>query len=171
MQFWIWSEARQLPAEMIGSRMMVELKDRAAQLVKHLSLKDVNQKGGMQKIFDVLEASPLIKQVERHRFDEHLRRLAGASMESYITRAGVYRSHLLGLDPTLEAGNVNDEAAVTGAMMDLTSELVGEAGFPVGLSEPNQARHGEEWLMQRVDNRPARRSVRFLCCSRDNGGQ
>ena len=183
------SEAGQLPEEFVGPRMMVQLKDRAAQLVKHLSLNDVNVKRGMEKVFRALEQAPVIKQVERHRIDEHRRRLmqlsraAGESMESYITRAGVYRSHLLGLDPTLAMGeafyvghlldhskltrrdkamiktkavDINNEAAVTGAMMDLAAELDGEPGFPVHLSEPNQARNGEEWLLQRGEARTQR---------------
>ncbi|CAE7399266.1 ppiA [Symbiodinium sp. CCMP2456] len=189
VEFWVGSEAGQLPPALIGPRMMVQLKDRAAQLVKHLTLEDVNYPGGMQKIFGVLEASPIIKQVERHRIDEHRRRLmqlsraAGESMESYITRASVYRSHLLSIDATLAMGeafyvghlldhakltrrdkamiktkavHIGDEAAVTGAMMDLASELDGEPGFPIGFSEPNQARNGEEWLLQRGEARNPR---------------
>lgn len=40
---------------------MVQLRDGAAQLVKHLNNEDVNKPGGMQKIFDVPERSPLVK--------------------------------------------------------------------------------------------------------------
>ena len=42
----------------------------------------------------MMEASPLVKQVERHRIHEHRRKLTqlnraeGESMESYTTRAG-----------------------------------------------------------------------------------
>ncbi|CAE7743820.1 unnamed protein product [Symbiodinium sp. CCMP2456] len=189
VEFWIGSEAGQLPPEIIGPRIMVQLKDRAAQLVKHLSLADVNHKDGKSKIFEVLEQAPLIKQVERHRIDEHRRRLmqlnraAGESMESYITRAGVYRSHLLGLDPSLamgeafyvghlldhahltrrdkvmiktKAGNPNSETEITAAMMDLAAELEGESGYPVGIAEPSLARNGEEWLLQRSEGRQQR---------------
>ena len=163
VEFWIGSEAGHLPPEIIGPCIMVQLKDRAAQLVKHLSLEDVNNKDGKAKIIAVLEAAPLIKQVERHRIDEHRRRLmqlsraAGESMESYITRAGVYRSHLLGLDPSLargeafylghildharltrrdkaviktKAGNANSEALMTAAMMDLASTARGREWLP-----------------------------------------
>ena len=189
VEFWIGSEAGHLPPEIIGPRIMVQLKDRAAQLVKHLSLEDVNHKDGKAKIFAVLEAAPLIKQVERHRIDEHRRRLmqlsraAGESMESYVTRAGVYRSHLLGLDPSLamgeafyvghildhahltrrdkamiktKAGDPNSEALMTAAMMDLAAELEGESGYPVGIAEPSLARNGEEWLLQRSEGRQPR---------------
>ena len=61
--------------ELIGPRMMVQLKDRAAQLVKHLENADVNKEDGKQIIFQALEASPLIKQLDKHRVDEHRRRL------------------------------------------------------------------------------------------------
>ena len=46
MEFWIGGEGTQLPVELIGPRMMVQLKDRAAQLVKHLNIADVNQANG-----------------------------------------------------------------------------------------------------------------------------
>ena len=89
---------------------MVQLRDRAAQLVKHLNNEDVNRPGGMQKIFDVLERSPLVKQLDKHRIDQQrkklmaLTRFAGESLESYITRGSIYRTQLLGLDSTLEMG-------------------------------------------------------------------
>ncbi|OLP94025.1 hypothetical protein AK812_SmicGene23987 [Symbiodinium microadriaticum] len=182
VEFWIGGEGEQLPVELIGPRMMVQLKDRAAQLVKHLNINDVNGPNGKQIIFKELEKSPLIKQVDRHRVDEHRRRLMqlnrapGESMESYVTRAGVYRSHLLGVDPGMamgeafyvghlldhakltkrdramiktKAGGLTDEEKVTSAMIELASEMDGESGFPVGASEPNLARNGEEWLLQR----------------------
>ncbi|OLP86110.1 hypothetical protein AK812_SmicGene32816 [Symbiodinium microadriaticum] len=182
VEFWIGGEGLQLPVELIGPRMMVQLKDRAAQLVKHLTIKDVNGVNGKEVIFRELEKSPLIKQVDRHRVDEHRRRLmqlsraAGESMESYVTRASVYRSHLLGVDESMamgeafyvghlvdharltkrdramiktKAGDMTDEGKVVAAMIELASELDGENGFPVGQSEPNLAKNGEEWLLQR----------------------
>ena len=96
-----------------------------------------------------------------------LSRATGESMESYITRAGVYRSHLLGVDPTVvmgeafygghlvdharltkrdramiktKAGDFTDEFKVTSAMIELVSELDGEPGYAVGQSEPASAR-------------------------------
>ena len=99
---------------------MVQLKDRAAQLVKHLTIKDVNGVNGKEVIFRELEKSPLIKQVDRRRVDEHMRRLmqlsraAGESMESYVTRASVYRSHLLGVDASMAMG----EAFYVGHLVD-----------------------------------------------------
>ena len=189
VEFWIGGEGLQLPQELIGPRMMVQLKDRAAQLVKHLQISDVNGSNGKEVIFRELEKSPLIRQVDRQKIDEHRRRLmqlsraAGESMESYITRAGVYRSHLLGVDPTMamgeafyvghlvdharltkrvramiktKAGDFTDEFKVTTAMVELASELDGEPGYAVGHSEPALARNGEEWLLQREGRGGAR---------------
>ena len=96
VEFWVGGEGNQLPVELIGPRMTVQLKDRAAQLVKHLQIADVHGLDGNEVIFRELEKSPLIKQVDRRRVDEHRRRLMqlsrapGESMESYVTRAGVY---------------------------------------------------------------------------------
>ena len=42
VEFWIGGEGDSLPVELIGPRMMVQLKDRASQLVKHLTNADVN---------------------------------------------------------------------------------------------------------------------------------
>ncbi|CAE7893011.1 unnamed protein product [Symbiodinium microadriaticum] len=161
VEFWIGGEGEQLPPEIIGPRMMVQLKDRAAQLVKHLSMKDVNGCDGKEKIFQALERAPIIRQLDKHRVDEHRKRLLqlcrapGESMESYVTRAGIYRSHLMGLDQSLSmgeafyvghlldharltrrdramiktrAGTDLNEELVTNAMIDLAAELEGEAG-------------------------------------------
>ena len=92
VEFWIGGEGGQLPPELIGPRMMVQLRDRAAQLVKRLSNKDVNGPDGKDIIFKELERSPLIRQVDKHKIDEHRRRLMHLnrapheSIESYITR-------------------------------------------------------------------------------------
>ncbi|CAE7843546.1 unnamed protein product [Symbiodinium necroappetens] len=186
VEFWIGGEGDQLPADLIGPRMMVQLKDRAAQLVKHLTNQDVNGPDGKDKIFKTLERAPIIRQLDKHRIDEHRRRLLqlsrapSESMESYVTRASIYRSHLAGLDNSLEmgeafyvghlldharlskrdramiktkAGTETDEERVTGAMIDLALELEGESGVPIGASEPNIARNGEEWLLQRGERR------------------
>ncbi|CAE7941751.1 unnamed protein product [Symbiodinium sp. KB8] len=92
VMFWIGSEGGQLPPELIWPRMMVQLKDRAARLVKRLWLEDVNRKSGMQKIFDVLEKSPLTRQVAgTGLMSITLSKAAGESMESYITLPGVGR--------------------------------------------------------------------------------
>ena len=186
VEFWIGGEGGQLPAELVGPRMMVQLKERAAQLVKHLSNGDVNGQDGKEVIFKALEKSPLIKQLDKHRVDEHRRRLMqlnrapGESMESYATRASIYRTHLLGMDGSMamgeafyvghlvdhahltrrdramvktKAGSETDEYLVTNALIELASELEGEQGFAIGASEPNAAKNWEEWLLQRGDAR------------------
>lgn len=70
------------------------LRERAAQLVKHLEPEDVDGPGGLQLIFDTLEASPLLKQHEKHRVDWHRKRLLSLSRVS--GRAWSHTS--LGLD-------------------------------------------------------------------------
>eukprot|EP00435_Cladocopium_sp_Y103_P017212 s2419_g4.t1 len=110
VDFWLGGEGHQIPKEYIGPRIMVQLRDRAAQLVKHLNNSDVNTSDGMNKIFAVLERSPLVKQLDKHRVDQHRKRLMalsrypGESLESYITRGNIYRNQLLGLDSSLEMG-------------------------------------------------------------------
>ena len=181
--FWIGGEGHQLPKHLVGPRLMVQLRDRAGQLVKHLNVEDVNGSDGMDKIFRVLEASPLVKQLDKHRVDQHrkklmsLSRLPGESLESYITRGNIYRVQLEGMDKTLSMGErfyvghlmdhakltkrdkamirtrAGDETEgnITTAMLDLASELEGESGFPIGVSEPNAAgANGEEFLVQRT---------------------
>ncbi|CAE7522180.1 unnamed protein product, partial [Symbiodinium necroappetens] len=165
VEFWIGGEGSQLPPELVGPRMMVQLRDRAAQLVKRLSNADVNGPDGKEVIFRELEKSPLIKQVDKHK-----------SVESYITRASLYRGQLLGLDSSLamgeafyvghlldhahlsrrdramiktKAGTDTDENLVTCAMVELACE--GEPGHPLGMSEPTP--NGEEWLLQRGEHR------------------
>ena len=110
VDFWLGGEGHQIPPEYIGPRIMVQLRDRAAQLVKHLNNEDVNKVDGMAKIFQVLERSPLVRQLDKHRVDQHRKRLMalnrfpGESLESYITRGNIYRNQLLGLDSSLEMG-------------------------------------------------------------------
>ena len=61
--------------EYIWPRIMVQLRERTAQLVKHLNNEDVNGSDGTQKIFDTFERSPLVKQLDKHRVDQHRKRL------------------------------------------------------------------------------------------------
>ena len=177
-------EGHQIPVEYIGPRIMVQLRARAAQLVRHLNNDDVNKVDGMSRIFAVLERSPLVKQLDKHRVDQHrkrlmsLNRVAGESLESYITRGNIYRNQLLGLDSSLEMGEKfyighlldharltrrdkalvrtrageETEESVTNAMIELAAELEGEHGCPIGASEPNVAgANGEEFLVQRPE--------------------
>ena len=50
-------EGNQIVQEIIGPRIMVQLRDRACQLVKRLNNSDVNKMGGKERIFEVLERS------------------------------------------------------------------------------------------------------------------
>ena len=182
MKFWLRGEGQNLPTSLIGPRVMVQLRERAAQLVKHLEPEDVDGKGGLDLIFQVLEKSPLIRQSEKHRVDWHrkrllnLSRMAGESLESYITRASLYRDQLAGLDASLSMGerffvghlldhakltrrdkamlktHAGDESegGITSAMMELSGELEGEAGFPIGQAEGQlSGAQGEEFMVQR----------------------
>ena len=132
MEFWLGGEGHQIPEEYIGPRIMVQLRDRAAQLVKHLNNSDVNKAGGMQKIFDVLEKSPLVKQLDKHRVDQHRKRLmslsrfAGESLESYITRAGLYRDQLAGRRFPQHGGEVLCGAPLGSCETDEKRQSLGE---------------------------------------------
>lgn len=168
----------------VPGRVMVQLRDRAAQLVKHLEPEDVANADGLEKIFAVLENSPLIGQSDKHikhRVDWHRKRLlsltrvAGESLESYITRAGLHKNQLEGLDSALSMGEKffvghldhakltrrdkamikthaggEQETSITSAMMELSAELECEPGYPIGQAEAHlSGAQAEEHLVQR----------------------
>lgn len=89
---------------------MVQLRDRAGQLVHHLSSRDVNKANGLEVIMNALEKSPIIRQLDRHKVDQRrkklmqLRRLPGESQESYVTRGSIYRTQLQALDKEMQMG-------------------------------------------------------------------
>eukprot|EP00435_Cladocopium_sp_Y103_P070184 s1331_g34.t1 len=118
--FWLGGEAGTLPPELIGPRLMVQLRDRAGQLVHHLSNEDVNTAGGMELVLATLEKSPLIRQLDKHKVDLHrkrlmsLRRLPQESIESYVTRGQLYRTQLIALDDAMQMG----ECFFTGHLLD-----------------------------------------------------
>ena len=120
VDFWIGGEAGSLLEELLGTRVMVQLRDRAGQLVHHLSNADVNRKDGLQVIFQTLEKSPIIRQLDRHKIDQHrkrlmqLKRLPGESIESYVTRGSIYRTQLQALDNDMQVG----EYFFTGHLLD-----------------------------------------------------
>ena len=74
VDFWIRGEVGSLPDELIGPRVMVQLRDRAGQLVHHLSNADVNRTDGLQVIFQTLEKSPIIRQLDRRKIDQRRKR-------------------------------------------------------------------------------------------------
>lgn len=118
--FWLGGEANSLPPELIGPRLMVQLRDRAGQLVHHLSNDDVNKTNGMELIMATLEKSPIIRQLDKHKVDLHrkklmqLKRLPNESVESYVTRGQIYRTQLLALDHEMQMG----ECFFTGHLLD-----------------------------------------------------
>ena len=118
--FWLGGEAGSLPKELIGPRLMVQLRDRAGQLVHHLSNEDVNTADGMELVMATLEKSPLIRQLDKHKVDLHrkrlmtLRRLPQESLESYVTRGQLYRTQLVALDDAMQMG----EFFFTGHLLD-----------------------------------------------------
>eukprot|EP00435_Cladocopium_sp_Y103_P071268 s9_g37.t1 len=118
--FWLGGEAGSLPPELIGPRLMVQLRDRAGQLVHHLTNDDVNKPGGMEVVMQTLERSPLIRQLDKHKIDLHrkrlmsLKRLPQESIESYVTRGQLYRTQLVALDDAMQMG----ECFFTGHLLD-----------------------------------------------------
>ena len=78
VRFWLHGEGQQLPTSLVGPRVMVQLRERAAQLVKHLEPEDVNGKDGLAKIFTTLERTPIVKQNEKHRVDMAQKAVADA---------------------------------------------------------------------------------------------
>jgi len=120
VDFWLGGEGNAIPAELIRPRIMFQLRDRAGQLVHHLTNADVNKENGMAVITRELEKSPIIRQLDRHKVDQHrkklmqLRRYPQESMESYITRGSIYRTQLHALDQAMEMG----EFFYTGLLVD-----------------------------------------------------
>eukprot|EP00435_Cladocopium_sp_Y103_P006313 s2392_g2.t1 len=142
VSFWLGGEGNSIPVEYIGPRIMVQLRDRAAQLVKHLTMDDVKGPKGMETIFQALERTPLVKQLDKHRVDQcrkklmMLSRYAGESLESYITRGSIYRNQLLGLDSSLAmgekfyVGHLLDHARLTRRDRALVKTRAGEETSP-----------------------------------------
>ena len=120
VDFWLGGEGNAIPPELVGPRLMVQLRDRAGQLVHHLSNADVNKANGLEVIMKELEKSPIIRQLDRHKVDQHrkklmqLRRFPQESMESYITRGSIYRTQLQALDKAMAMG----EFFYTGLLLD-----------------------------------------------------
>ena len=110
VDFWLGGEGNAIPPELVGPRLMVQLRDRAGQLVHHLSNADVNKANGLEVIMKELEKSPIIRQLDRHKVDQHrkklmqLRRFPQESMESYITRGSIYRTQSQALDKAMAMG-------------------------------------------------------------------
>jgi len=95
--FWIASEGRSLPEEMRGPRLMQQLRERAANIVQHLTVEQVAASNGVELIRQTMEKSPIIKLLDQKRVDQRrkkfmrLSRLPQESIESFINRAEIYR--------------------------------------------------------------------------------
>ena len=53
--FWVASEGKSLPQEMQGPRLMQQLRERAAKIVRHLTVEEVSAADGIYKIKQVME--------------------------------------------------------------------------------------------------------------------
>ena len=180
VEFWLASEGVNLPPEVRSSRLMQQLKERAAKIVNHLSVSDVACENGVTIIRSEMEKSPIIKLLEHKEVDRkrqkcmRLTRYAGESLESFINRASIYRhendqcqnykvgskfylGHLLDAakltkkDEALvktAAGGLHEEGRVVSALLELSEQLEGQPGWPIGRGEPNL--HDEdEYLVQK----------------------
>ena len=118
--FWLAGEGKTLPEDMIGPRMMIQLRLRAGKIVKRLDSEDVSVIGGKELVYKCLEKSPLIRQLDKHRVDQHrkkltsLQRFPNESIASYITRGSLCRLELTGEDKAMEMG----DAFYVGHLMD-----------------------------------------------------
>eukprot|EP00438_Fugacium_kawagutii_P019634 Skav232807 [mRNA] locus=scaffold614:489248:497143:- [translate_table: standard] len=76
---------------------MQQLRERAAKIVQHLGVDDIVGVDGVERIRQVMEASPIIKILDNKKVDRRrqkfmrLGRMAGESIESFLNRAEIYR--------------------------------------------------------------------------------
>ena len=123
---WIAGEDGQLPASVIGPRVLSVLFGTAGLVTNHLSAEDVQHEGGLELIYSVLEKSPLMKEMAGAKGDrvhsefKALKRRTNESMDSFVTRAVLLRQELLRQDPNFGmgerffVGHLLDGAQITG---------------------------------------------------------
>ena len=76
---------------------MQQLRERAAKIVKHLTVAKVSELKGIEVIKHTMEKSPIIKILDTKKVDKRrqkfmrLGRLQGESIESFLNRAEIYR--------------------------------------------------------------------------------
>ena len=63
VEFWILSEAENLPDEVVGPRLMTQLCGDAALIIKHISPAQAGTATGKELIFRTLESGPWIKEL------------------------------------------------------------------------------------------------------------
>ena len=64
---WIAGEGGQLPEEVMGLRCLAMLKGRASVIVRHLKIEEVSQSGGLDLVFQALESSPMVMELDGQR--------------------------------------------------------------------------------------------------------
>jgi hypothetical protein len=103
LELWIAGEGGEPPEDVIGPRVLSALAGSAARICKRLRASHVGDEEGLQKTFDILEASPLITDIDadegvaEQREFLGLVREAGESAEAFCARALVYREELLAM--------------------------------------------------------------------------
>ena len=108
---WIAGEGGQLPGEVMGPRCLAMLKGRASVIVRHLKIEEVSQSGGLDLVFQALESSPMVMELDGQRGEKarreflRCRRQAGESMESFLMRAQAQRAVMEEEDPTFAVGD------------------------------------------------------------------
>ncbi|CAE7809264.1 unnamed protein product [Symbiodinium microadriaticum] len=151
VEFWLASQGANLPPEVRASRLMQQLKDRAGKIVNHLSVAEVTGPDGVEEV-----------DKKRQKF-MRLGRYPNESLESFINRASIYRhendacqnyrvgtkfylGHLMDAarltrkDEALiktASGGLHDEGRVINAMLELSEQLEGLPGYPIGRGEPD----------------------------------
>ena len=108
---WIAGEGGQLPEEVMGPRCLAMLKGRASVIVRHLKIEEVSQSGGLDLVFQALESSPMVMELDGQRGEKaqreflRCRRQAGESMESFLMRVQAQRAVMEEEDPTFAVGD------------------------------------------------------------------
>ena len=108
---WIAGEGGQLPEEVMGPRCLAMLKGRASVIVRHLKIEEVSQSGGLDLVFQALESSPMVMELDGQPGEKaqreflRCRRQAGESMESFLMRVQAQRAVMEEEDPTFAVGD------------------------------------------------------------------
>ena len=110
VRLWIIGEAGSLPDAIIGPRMLARLTGQAATIAAHITPERAAEADGQDHIIAVLEANPMIKDLDNQRGDRSqreflkLRRKAGESFDSYCARAQLHKRLMTEEDPNFAMG-------------------------------------------------------------------
>ena len=69
VEFWLASEGAHLPSNVRAGRLMQQLKERTGKIVNHLTIEDISGDGGVMKIKEEMEKSPIIRLLEHKEVD------------------------------------------------------------------------------------------------------